>query len=142
MMPTEINETSIKDSLIPMAIVLAAGLIFYGISYFSYSLQPEKTPTPDVVHGELSYWQDDSGQIARVMRFDGEKTQMMSAPQEDHVKTGLTVHEVSFPSCGTIIFAAFDFGGIYGTAKPKSDEQHPDCPIKDWSGTWRMGWLM
>lgn len=141
-MSSEMKEVPNNDLPGGMIFFLLAIMISFGLSYYTSNHRPEMTPTPEVVSGELTYWEDDNGEIARVMRFNGEKIQTMSAPQSNQVKTGLTVHDVSFPSCGTISFTQFDLGGIYGTAKPKSDEKHPDCPIKDWSGTWRMGWLM
>lgn len=64
---------------------------------------------------------------------------ILEAKQTDLPLKGILITRVVFPECGMLKFQQRDLGAIYGFAEAEEAEKYPGCPIKDWSGTWRIG---
>lgn len=126
--------------------VLAAGVaipaIIASIALVPYWLGAASTPalaSPGPVVGELTYWTEGEAVEARVVKFAKEGAKMLEAKQTDLPLKGILITRVVFPECGSLKFQQNDLGTIYGTAEAEEAEKYPECPIKDWSGSWRIG---
>ncbi|MBW6122586.1 hypothetical protein KZ843_06725 [Pseudomonas aeruginosa] len=128
------------------ALSVFAAVVMVAAGFGSYALVPywqdvDRTvpaPTGPVV-GELAYWHEGETVEARVMKYTQEGVKILEARQTDLPLKGILITRVVFPECGMLKFQQSDLGTIYGFAEAEEAEKYPWCPIKDWSGTWRIG---
>ncbi|ELG7182245.1 TPA: hypothetical protein ACP3ZG_001741 [Pseudomonas aeruginosa] len=126
-------------SVIAAAVIVAAGFAADElVSYLRGADSPVPAHTGPVV-GELAYWHEGETVEARVLKYTQEGVKILEAKQTDLPLKGILITRVVFPECGMLKFQQNDLGTIYGFAEAEEAEKYPGCPIKDWSGTWRIG---
>ncbi|MGG2621949.1 hypothetical protein [Pseudomonas aeruginosa] len=129
-------------SVFAAAVMVAAGFGTYALmSHWQESDEPVTAVSGPVV-GELAYWKEGETVEARVLMYNQQGVQILEAKQTDLPLKGILITRVVFPECGMLKFQQSDLGTIYGFAEAEEAEKYPGCPIKDWSGTWRIGRIM
>lgn len=121
------------------AIVITAG--FASLAWVSHLYETSKAGSAFAgpVVGELVYWKDGRAISARVLKHTEQGVKILEAKQTDLPLRGILITRVVFPECGTLKFQQYDLGEVHGFAEAEEAEKYPHCPIKDWSGTWRIG---
>lgn len=121
------------------AIVITAGLASLAwVSHLKETSTAGSAFAGPVV-GELVYWKEGAAVSARVLKHTKEGVKILEARQTDLPLRGILITRVVFPECGTLKFQQFDLVELHGFAEAEEAKKYPSCPIKDWSGNWRIG---
>ncbi|HBO5514526.1 TPA: hypothetical protein L4559_003419 [Pseudomonas aeruginosa] len=129
-------------SVFAAAVMVAAGFGSYALVSFWQGADRTAPVHKGPIVGELAYWREGETVEARVMKYTQDGVKILEAKQTDLPLKGILITRVVFPECGMLKFQQSDLGAIYGFAEAEEAEKYPGCPIKDWSGTWRIGRIM
>lgn len=124
-------------------IAMLFGVVSLGLGVTYYTLDDMReaavTPTGPVV-GDVTYWKEAAETKARVIRH-GAPPLIMEGLQGTEPVTGVLITTLRFADCGVIKFERQALGSSFASAKAGDTSSTPNCPIKDWSGMWRIGSL-
>lgn len=128
--------TTRKIGMLFGVVALCLGIAFYTLENMR---EAAVIPTGPVV-GDVTYWKEAAETKARVI-LHGSPPLILEGLQGTEPVTGVLITTLRFADCGVIKFERQALGSSFASAKAGDSSSTPNCPIKEWSGMWRIGSL-